>query len=472
MHGLDWYPTITPAEHMDSARSSVYARATCELRRTGGSAVVDVRPLAGPDAGWPAVTRDPGELFLIHGSLAFKGFDGARVTKVDTRAWRTVWTTRLIDTARTREWNYPGGLGAHADGFIYAIYGYRAARLDPATGEVLAVVELPTGQAPRDTTYNGFVVLPDGNLIAKSLYRRPGCQENGFRALARGGLVDTPSDIVVIDPRRMTVVARVQAPEHLLGRITLSVHAGACHVYAAGKDHVFRYRYADGALALDTAWGPIRTRQPGESPASAITCGGGWIFLQGNAGPAPVPFTIHAISEDDAGRAHRVQPFAGRGWSFNASKLTYDPDNRRMYTTDGLIGQLACFDFDPERGFSRRWQVAQGSYSFLVLVGPADERVLVSTRLIDTPFTWLVRTRLSRLVPWLAYMIGKERVVWRHPDTGAALAESPELPAGLAIIPGFDGVLYYPTVFRGVYELALRVASADSTAACAARSAR
>lgn len=453
---LDWYPTITPAEHGDSARSSVYAQASCELRERGAPATVVARPLAGPNGAWPAVTRDPGELYLIHGSLAFKGFDGARVTRVDTHAWRTVWTTRLIDTAATREWNYPGGVGAHADGFIYAIYGYRLARLDPATGEVVASVVLPCGQAPRDTTYNGFIVMPDGNIVAKSLYRMPGCQENGFRALSRGGLVDTPSDIVVVDPRSMVVVSSVKAPEHLLGRITASVHRGVSYVYTAGKDHVFRYRYEAGILTLDPDWGPVRTRQPGETPASAITTADGWIFLQGNAGPAPVPFTIHAISQDDGTRTHRVQPFPGRGWSFNASKLTYDGETRRMYTTDGLLGRLACYDFDPARGFSPRWQVDQGSYSFLVLVGPPERRVLLATRLLDTPITWLLRKQLSRWIPWLAYMIGKERVVWRHPDTGAVLAESPELPAGLAIIPGHDGRVYYPTVFHGVWELVLR----------------
>jgi hypothetical protein len=452
----DWYPTITPAEHADSARSSVYAQARCDLLATRGPVTVTARPLAGPNGAWPAVTRDPGELYLIHGSLAFKGFDGARVTKVDTHAWRTVWTTRLIDTAASREWNYPGGVGAHADGFVYAIFGYRLARLDPATGTVLATIELPCGQAPRDTTYNGFIVMPDGNIVAKSLYRMPGCQENGFRALARGGLVDTASDIVVVDPRSMTVVTSVKAPEHLLGRITASEHRGHSYVYTAGKDHVFRYRYEAGALTLDPDWGPVRTRQPGESPASAITTADGWIFLQGNAGPAPVPFTIHAISQDDGARSHRVQPFPGRAWSFNASKLTYDGDNRRMYTTDGLIGKLACYDFDPAHGFRLRWQVEQGSYSFLVLVGPPERRVLISTRLIDTPITWLLRKQLSKWIPWLAYMIGKERVVWRHPDTGAVLTESPDLPAGLAIIPGHDGAIYYPTVFKGVYELIVR----------------
>lgn len=457
----DWYPTVTPAEHMDSERSSVYALATSEVRRAvarGEKVEVDARALAGPDAGWPAVTRAPGELFLIHGSLAFKGFDGAQVTKVDTRDWSIVWKKRLIDTDATGEWNYPGSIGAHADGHLYAVYGYRIARMDAVTGEVLATVDLPCGQEPKDTTYNGFVVMPDGNLVAKSLYRMPGCKENGFRALARGGLVDTCSDLPVVDTRTMTVASSVKAPEHLLGRITSAVHRGQAYIYAAGKDRIFRYRYADATLTLDETWGPVAYRQPGETPGSAITTADGWIFIQGNAGPAPVPFTIHAISQDDATRVHKVQPFPGHPASFNASKLTYDAANRRMYTTDGLIGKLACYDFDGQRGFTLRWVVDQGSYSFLVLVGPPEERVLLATQLIDTWWTWLVRLKLSRFVPWLAYAIGKERVIWRHPDTGDVLARSPELPAGLAIIPGFDGAVYYPTVWKGVIELRPRSA--------------
>lgn len=456
---MSWYPGVTPAEHMDSARSSVNEMASPDVRRWAerGSVEVHVRALAGPDGGWPSVTRAPGELFVLHGQLALKGFDGPQVTKIDTASWTVAWTRRLGHVS-AGEWNYPGGVGAHADGWLYAIYGYRASRLDPASGEVLATVELPCGADRGDVTYNGFVVLPDGRLLAKSLYRAPGCKENGFRALSRGGIVGTPSDLVVVDPTEMRVVAQVKAPEHLLGRITAAVHGGRTFVYAAGADRVFRYVYDGASLALDSGWGPVPYRQPKETPGSAITAGDGWIFIQGNAGPAPVPFTIHAISQDDASRVHRLVPFPGHKWSFNASKLTYDAANRRMYTTDGLIGKLSAWDFDPERGFSKRWEVRQGSYSFLVLVGPPGERVLVATELIDTWRTWLVRKQLSKLVPWLAYLIGKERVLWRHPDTGALLAASPEMPAGLAIIPGDDAVVYYPTVSHGVLEVRPRMA--------------
>jgi hypothetical protein len=344
-------------------------------------------------------------------------------------------------------------VGVHADGFLYVFWSYRAARVDPATGEVLASVILPTSQEPKDVTYNGFVVLPDGNLAAKSMYRMPGCKENGYRALARGGLVSTPSDVVIVDPKTMRVIAQQKAPEHLLGRITACTHRGSTYLYAAGKDSVFRYVWADGVLSLDQSWGPIRTRQEGEAPASAITTTDGWIFIQGNAGPAKVPFTIHAISQDDAAHAHRIQPFPGYRASFCPSKLTVDGENGRMYTTDGMIGKLACYDFDAERGFTRRWIVEQGSYSFLVLVGPKDERLLVTTELLDTWWSSLIRKQFSRAVPWMAYMVAKERVIWRHPDSGQVLARSGELPGGLAVVPGFDEAMYYVTVRNGLVEL-------------------
>ena len=451
-----WYPTLTPTEHADSERSSTYPQASADLRtwaEEGRAVEVRVRHLPGPDGGWPAATRAPGELFLYNGAVAFDRLGGARITRVDTAALRVAWTRQLSDTRATGEWNYPGSVGVLSDGYVYAAYGFRLSRLHPETGEVLGTVELPTGQSRLDTTYNGFVALPDGNLVAKSMHRKPGTRANGFWALARGGLVGTPSDLPVVDPRTLRVISNLTAPEHLLGRVTAAVHRGKAYVYASGINNLYRFAYEAGTLRLDTDWGPVRYRQEGEAPGSAVTAGDGWIFIQANAGPGLTPFHIHAVSQDDSTRIHRLQPFPGHPLSFNASKLTYDAANRRIYTTDGIIGRLACYDFDPDRGFTRRWEVEQGSYSFLVLVGPPERRVLVSTELVDTWWSWLLRKKLARYRRWLAYVIARERVTWRHPDTGALLARSRELPAGLAVVPGDDGAIYYPTVFRGLYEL-------------------
>ena len=85
-----------------------------------------------------------------------------------------MWFNQLINTVETDEWNYPGVLSALQDGFLYLIYGYRLAKFDPQDGRVLDQIELPTLAAPRDTSYNGLSGLPDGTLVAKSVYRQAG----------------------------------------------------------------------------------------------------------------------------------------------------------------------------------------------------------------------------------------------------------------------------------------------------------
>ena len=60
----------------------------------------------------------------------------------------------MINAVDTDEWDYPGVVSALQDGYLYLIYGYRLAKLDPRNGHVVGQVELPTIAAPRDTSYN------------------------------------------------------------------------------------------------------------------------------------------------------------------------------------------------------------------------------------------------------------------------------------------------------------------------------
>jgi hypothetical protein len=81
----------------------------------------------------------------------------------------------LINTAVNGEWDYPGVVGLLDDGFLDLIFGYRLAKLDPRDGTLVGVVELPTGEGlPENTSFNGFDVLADGTLIAKTVYQ-PDC---------------------------------------------------------------------------------------------------------------------------------------------------------------------------------------------------------------------------------------------------------------------------------------------------------
>jgi outer membrane protein assembly factor BamB len=95
-------------------------------------------------------------LFVFGGAYGDRGGTGSFVARVDSRTLQTVWFNQLINTVETNEWNYPGVVSALHDGFLYLIYGYRLAKLDPRDGRVLGQLELPTLAAPRDTSYNGL----------------------------------------------------------------------------------------------------------------------------------------------------------------------------------------------------------------------------------------------------------------------------------------------------------------------------
>jgi hypothetical protein len=100
-----------------------------------------------------AVTRDPGELYLLRhtageGAVAF-------VERIDPLTLEEVG--RSSDLAGGPPW--PGSLAAHANGSLYVVFGNHAHRLDPD----LSVVA--TASLPRARPYNGFVILPDGLTV-------------------------------------------------------------------------------------------------------------------------------------------------------------------------------------------------------------------------------------------------------------------------------------------------------------------
>ena len=64
-------------------------------------------------------------------------------------------------------------MAAHGNGFLYAVYGNVLVKLDPATGRRAARRELPEDPALTGAAYNGLIVLPDGNIVAKKIERGP-----------------------------------------------------------------------------------------------------------------------------------------------------------------------------------------------------------------------------------------------------------------------------------------------------------
>src|SRR6516162_11109733 len=139
-----WFPSLMAFEHYDSGRTKLFERAHFTGSFTADN-VVDVR--VSPDeypTMYNVVYLSGASLFVFGGAFGDReNATGSFVARVDPQTLQTVWFNQLINTVETHEWNYPGVLSALHDGFLYLIYGYRLAKLNPQDGTVLGQMELP-----------------------------------------------------------------------------------------------------------------------------------------------------------------------------------------------------------------------------------------------------------------------------------------------------------------------------------------
>jgi hypothetical protein len=116
--------------------------------------------------------------------------------------------------------------------------------------------------------------------------------------------------------------------------------------------------------------------------------------------------------------------------SYIPSAVTVDLPNNRIYAMDPGPGKVVGIDFDPETGkMSLAWSADQSTSSWMILIGPADQRVLVGTNIkTDDPN--------PNPLYWDSGPVGAkytEQAQWRDAATGKLLASSdygtvPQLP--------------------------------------------
>ncbi|MFL6246754.1 MAG: hypothetical protein ACJ74H_12060 [Thermoanaerobaculia bacterium] len=447
-----WFPSLMAFEHYDSGRSHLFP-----LAEFGGS--FDDRNLVttrSSSSAYPtpynAVYLGPDQVFVYGGGYGdVEGGTGAFVAKVDPASLEPVWHTQLIDTNQTGEWNYPGVLSALRDGFLYQIYGYRLAKLDPRDGSVVKTVLLPTLAAQRDTSYNGLDALSDGTLIAKTVYREAGCEEQGFSAFVScTDPANVPNSLVVaIDPRTMKVIGVVEAPEFIGGRLTTTRFQGKDYVYLAGTTTAFRYLYANGQFTLDESWDPGPIYEKGQTSGTAMVVMNDWIVLSTNAAPAKRPLSVIAINQSDAKRQFSAQPFADfkappqYPRSLCPSAVSVDAVHQRIYALDAGPGRIGALELRRD-GLHTVWTEPQRTLEFLALIGPPDRRVFAGTEL--PPGQPLTGNTTSD-------------VVWRDAATGRELARTrtplPAISTGSMVEPYYGGKMLYLAREGRIIELAL-----------------
>ena len=446
-----WSPTMAAFEVHDSDRTHLYECATFK-----GSTSSTNRVYAYPSAQqyvtpYNMVDRGPDAYFVYGGGYGDSPeASGSFVSRVAPDTFDQVWRRVLINTNVTGEWNYPGVLNTLADSGLVVIFGHQIARLDPATGAILARNSLPTGASkPSDTAYNGYDALPDGTIIAKTVNRQPGCTQQGFSAFLHcpDPSAAPPSILVAIDPITLKVLAQTELPEMMGGRVTTTVHDGVPTIYLPGATKLYRYLYTDGALRPDPSWGPVAYLKEGQTAASAMAVINDYVVgMTNGGGPTSTPMSVFAVSQSDSSRLTTLQPFADAGAdnSFIPSMVSVDPQNNRVYVMDAGAAKLGAVDLSPTTGsLTKAWTEDQRTLSFTTVVGPPDKRVLIGTNIPVKTFKGL-RNYTS------------EQVVWRDAASGKELARTSDLPkmtTGILVTPAYGGIDHYLAANGHIYAL-------------------
>jgi hypothetical protein len=292
------------------------------------------------------VLREPGEVFLLCHSVGPDAISW--VEQLDPLSLETL--RRSPDLPGGPTW--PGGLAAHADGSLIVVFGRHAHRLTSSL-EVSATTTLP-----RDRPYNSFVVLPDGHLVTKDF-------AGALPGAAGGGRDQTsmPSQLLVLDPERLGIVASLDLPEPSIARLS----ADADDVYVVGDTSLLRVCWRGTALELDRSFvAPYRT-MPGQTYGwdAVIDAGAAW-FLDNGAGSERYTGTLrgagtstaplHLVRVDLATAEVSLTEVCGLPGGLVANPPCVDPDRGVVVAYDSGNGVVVGFDIDDSGVTGRRWE--------------------------------------------------------------------------------------------------------------------
>lgn len=469
-----WYPSLQAFEHYDSGRSHVFSKA-----RFGGSFhrpnrvhLVSSSEGAYP-SGYNTSYLNHKEAFIQGGSYGdVPNSIGPFVAKFNPKTLKPIWYKQLVNTVETGEWDYPGAMAIMNDGYIYVVSGYRIFKVDPANGNVVATLKLPTMVYMRNnypnepatydstltenavnTSYNGINALPDGTIVVKSLYRVAGCTYNGPSALlyCQNGRDVPQSNLISVNPNTMQIIDYILLPAPASARPTITRYGGVDYVYLVeNTSNAVRYSVRNGIFTLDTDWTPDPVPYAGQTPGGSLVVMNDWVLGATNSIPAAGALTVFAINQSDATKVFLLQPYvndsippelsaafatAAPGGapaiSWAGMSLEADPQSGLFYGVETLARKIAAFKLT-DSGITTVWKETQTTTEWATLIGPKSHRTWVGT---DIPGAEIPGQNAT------------DMVVFRDAATGRELARSARLPymtQGSAVQPGYDGSVFFP----------------------------
>lgn len=416
-----YYPTVSAFEHANSQRTQVNPCSnTVKLQALLNKEPFDVKidKIYGENGqilygGWNCITRDSDELFILGGC---NGRDNppyqAYVQKIKLNKDKTMVADGdklLLGNDDSSYWNYPGSLVAHQNGYLYVIFGYQLAKINPDTMIVVDQIDLPPDDdQQKNTCYNGVLILDNGDLAMKNLYRKDGCTEDGALAFFKCDQETTrPSNIVIVDPGNdltqdnssMFIKAQTTSENTLGGRLTATLQKQDSdgnplyYLFSSTEDNVYRYDYYpdDQNLVRNSNWIVENYRKnKNETTASAFAIMGNYVVAQTNALPTVgAPMQIIVVDINDSDKNWAYTPF-GIGFSGSFAALTVlNEDNKNyIYCYDGLAKRIAAYQFDDTKtgddAFNQLWQVKKSTTTFLSVVGAPGKHVMIHTEVLDS----------------------------------------------------------------------------------------
>lgn len=306
------------------------------------------------------VIASPDEVFV----LCHTGGDGAVswVERVHSETLETLATSEHL--AGGPAW--PGGIAVHPNGDIYVVFGNHAHRLNRSL-QVVASRELP-----RVRPYNSFVVLPDGHLVTKDFGgSRPGNEmEEPF----------APTQVVVLEPTGLNIVATLDLPEASIARLS----ANENDVYVVGTSSLWRVRW-DGESLHSDGWRAEYRQLQGQTYGWDVVIADtdAWFLDNGESthkfagtlrgvGTATAP--LHLVRVNLASGRVSLNEICGLAGGVVANPPLVDEQRNMVVGFDSGNGVLAGFSYD-ETKVRKVWSVEQNHGSHMLLYPESGEFV-------------------------------------------------------------------------------------------------
>jgi hypothetical protein len=261
---------------------------------------------------------------------------------------------------------WPGGIGAHANGSIYVVFGNHAHRLD-ADLHLLASRTLP-----HERPFNSFVVLPDGCLITKDFGgSRPGVTVPPEKR--------EPCELVVLEPEGLKIIDRLVMPEASIARLS----ADGYDIYVVGDRSLFRVGWNGSRLTVDSGFTARYVTLVGQTYGwdCVISSGGAWFLDDGDGsenysgtlrghGVSAAP--LHLVRVDLSTGAVTMVEICGLPHGLVANPPVVDDVRRVVVGYDSGNGVIVGFNLDT---LDVLWRREQDHASHLLLFEGTGELV-------------------------------------------------------------------------------------------------